>query len=244
MLDIFFIIIKAIPSAFHYGISLLANFLTHGFPLLKRDIFRYNKTIAVFVVNCFHDSSTVSECAGDICVCAKRILRGFRWMGVNVVTAFQFSTKIRTVNPSGIVVGHIMNFSTLGDDQHMLNIGFGIASTKRIFKCFNLLCISHIDFPQNFVNDLSVLPGETTAASLTWRRRNFLLLRRPRRLTSLTPAKLRHAGAGAVYSAAGGLGKLRKALAGGFQAHSTVGGVHPGCRLGEIPLLPAVSEWR
>ena len=91
MLDIFFIIIEAIPSAFHYGISLLANFLTHGFPLLKRDIFRYNKTIAVFVVNRFHDSSTVSECAGDICVCAKRILRGFRWMGVNVVTTFQGS---------------------------------------------------------------------------------------------------------------------------------------------------------
>lgn len=44
-------------------------------------------------------------------------------------------------------------------------------------------------------------------------------------------------GAGAVNPSAGGLGKLRKALAGGFQAHSTVGGVRPGCRLGEIPFL-------
>ena len=35
-----------------------------------------------------------------------------------------------------------------------------------------------------------------------------------------------------------GLGKLGKALAGGFQAHSAVGGVHPGFRLGEIPFLP------
>lgn len=60
----------------------------------------------------------------------------------------------------------------------------------------------------------------------------------PRRLTSLAPAELRHAGAGAVYPPTGGLGKLRKALTGGFQAHSTVGGVHPGCRLGEIPFLP------
>ena len=45
-------------------------------------------------------------------------------------------------------------------------------------------------------------------------------------------------GAGTVHPSAGGIGKLRKALAGGFQAHSTVGGVHPGCRLGEIPFLP------
>ena len=60
----------------------------------------------------------------------------------------------------------------------------------------------------------------------------------PRRFTALTPAELRHAGAGTVHPSAGGIGKLRKALAGGFQAHSTVGGVHPGCRLGEIPFLP------
>ena len=46
-------------------------------------------------------------------------------------------------------------------------------------------------------------------------------------------------GAGAVYPPAGGLGKLRKALTGGFQANRAVGGVHPGCRLGEIPFLPA-----
>ena len=45
-------------------------------------------------------------------------------------------------------------------------------------------------------------------------------------------------GAGTVHTAAGGLGEVRKALAGGFQAHSTVGGVHPGCRLGKIPFLP------
>lgn len=42
----------------------------------------------------------------------------------------------------------------------------------------------------------------------------------------------------ALRPAAGGLRKLGKALAGGFQAHSTVGGVHLGCRLGEIPFLP------
>lgn len=59
----------------------------------------------------------------------------------------------------------------------------------------------------------------------------------PRRFTALAPAELRHADPGAVHMAAGGLDKLRKALAGGFQAHSTVGGVHPGCRLGEIPFL-------
>ena len=60
----------------------------------------------------------------------------------------------------------------------------------------------------------------------------------PRRFTALTPAELRPAGAGTAHPSAGGIGKLRKALAGGFQAHSTVGGVHPGCRLGEIPFLP------
>lgn len=42
----------------------------------------------------------------------------------------------------------------------------------------------------------------------------------------------------ALRPAAGGLRKLGKALAGGFQAHSAVGGVHPGFRLGEIPFLP------
>ena len=60
----------------------------------------------------------------------------------------------------------------------------------------------------------------------------------PRRFTALAPAELRHADPGAVHMAAGGLDKLRKALAGGFQAHSTVGGVHPGFRLDEIPFLP------
>ena len=159
MLDIFFIIIEAIPSAFHYGISLLANFLTHGFPLLKRDIFRYNKTIAVFVVNRFHDSSTVSECAGDICVCAKRILRGFRWMGVNVVTTFQFTTQIRTVNPSGIVVGHIMDFAIFCNDHHMLNVRFCIARTERIFKRVNLFRVGRIDLSQNFTHGFSILPN-------------------------------------------------------------------------------------
>ena len=44
-------------------------------------------------------------------------------------------------------------------------------------------------------------------------------------------------GAGAVNPSVGGLRKLGKALAGGFQAHSAVGGVRPGCRLGEIPFL-------
>ena len=44
-------------------------------------------------------------------------------------------------------------------------------------------------------------------------------------------------GAGAVNPSVGGLRKLGKALAGGFQAHSAVGGVHPGFRLGEIPFL-------
>ena len=66
----------------------------------------------------------------------------------------------------------------------------------------------------------------------------FIVLRRPIRPAALAPAKLRHAGAGAVHSAAGGLGEITQALAGGFQAHSAVGGVHPGCRLGEIPFLP------
>ena len=46
-------------------------------------------------------------------------------------------------------------------------------------------------------------------------------------------------GAGAVNPSAGGLRKLGKALAGGFQAHSAVGGVHPGFRLGKIPLFPS-----
>ena len=41
-------------------------------------------------------------------------------------------------------------------------------------------------------------------------------------------------GACAVHTSAGGLGKLRKALAGGFQADGGIGGVHPGFRLGEI----------
>ena len=45
-------------------------------------------------------------------------------------------------------------------------------------------------------------------------------------------------GAGAVNPSAGGIGKLRKALAGGFQADGSIGGVHPGFRLGEIPFLP------
>ena len=61
---------------------------------------------------------------------------------------------------------------------------------------------------------------------------------RPRRFTALALAELRHAGAGTVHPSAGGIGKLRKALAGGFQANRAVGGVHPGCRLGEIPFLP------
>ena len=42
----------------------------------------------------------------------------------------------------------------------------------------------------------------------------------------------------ALRPAAGGLGKLGKALAGGFQADGGIGGVHPGFRLGEIPFLP------
>ena len=42
----------------------------------------------------------------------------------------------------------------------------------------------------------------------------------------------------ALRPAAGGLRKLGKALAGGFQADGGIGGVRPGCRLGEIPFLP------
>ena len=47
-------------------------------------------------------------------------------------------------------------------------------------------------------------------------------------------------GAGAVNPSAGGLRELGKALAGGFQADGGIGGVRPGCRLGEIPFLPPV----
>lgn len=60
----------------------------------------------------------------------------------------------------------------------------------------------------------------------------------PRCLTAGAPPKPMHACPGAVHTATRGLRELCKALAGGFQAHSTVGGVHPGCRLGEIPFLP------
>ena len=70
------------------------------------------------------------------------------------------------------------------------------------------------------------------AACCRWGRRC------PRRLAALAPAELRHAYPCTVHPSAGGIGKLRQALPGGFQAHSTVGGVHPGCRLGEIPFLP------
>lgn len=45
-------------------------------------------------------------------------------------------------------------------------------------------------------------------------------------------------GACTVHTAAGGLRELGKALAGGVQADGGIGGVHPGCRLGEIPFLP------
>ena len=61
----------------------------------------------------------------------------------------------------------------------------------------------------------------------------------PRRPARFAPAELRHAGAGAVHPSAGGLGKLAQALAGRPQAHGAVGGVHPGFRLRQIPLLPA-----
>lgn len=70
------------------------------------------------------------------------------------------------------------------------------------------------------------------AACCRWGRRC------PRRFTALAPAELRHAYPCTVHTAAGGLGEITQALAGGFQAHSTVGGVHPGFRLGEIPFLP------
>ena len=66
-----------------------------------------------------------------------------------------------------------------------------------------------------------------------------MLLCRPRRLAALAPAELRHAGAGAVHPAAGGLCKLCKALTGSSELHGAVGGVHPGGVLGQIPLLPA-----
>jgi hypothetical protein len=57
-------------------------------------------------------------------------------------------------------------------------------------------------------------------------------------LSRFTPAKLRHAYPCTVHTAAGGLRKLGKALAGGFQADGGIGGVRPGFRLGEIPFLP------
>ena len=70
------------------------------------------------------------------------------------------------------------------------------------------------------------------AACRRWERRC------PRRLAALAPAELRHAYPCAVRPSAGGLRKLGKALAGGFQADGGVGGVQPGGILGEIPFLP------
>lgn len=63
----------------------------------------------------------------------------------------------------------------------------------------------------------------------------------PRRFTALAPAELRHAGAGAVHTATRGLRELCKALPGGSQPHSGVGGVQPGGVLGQIPLFPAAD---
>ena len=117
---------------------------------------------------------------------------------MDVVTPFQFTTQIRAVNPSGIIVGHIMDFTVAGDDHHILNFGTGVLVAERILEGFHLLGAFQIDLSQKLVNRLAILPGETTAATQTLRRRNFFFLRRPRCLTALAPAKACHAGAGAV----------------------------------------------
>lgn len=49
---------------------------------------------------------------------------------VDVVAPFQFTTQIRAVNPSGIIVGHIMDFTVAGDDHHILDFGIGIAAAE------------------------------------------------------------------------------------------------------------------
>ena len=117
---------------------------------------------------------------------------------VDVVAPFQFTTQIRAVNPSGIIVGHIMDFTVAGDEHHILNFGTGVLVAERILEGFHLLGVFQIDLSQKLVNRLAILPGETTAATQTLRRRNFFFLRRPRCLTALAPAKACHAGAGAV----------------------------------------------
>lgn len=60
----------------------------------------------------------------------------------------------------------------------------------------------------------------------------------PRCLTAGAPPKPMHACPGAVHTATRGLRELCKALPGGSQPHSGVGGVQPGGVLGQIPLLP------
>lgn len=49
---------------------------------------------------------------------------------VDVVAPFQFTTQIRAVNPSGVIVGHIMDFTVAGDDHHILDFGIGIAAAE------------------------------------------------------------------------------------------------------------------
>lgn len=63
----------------------------------------------------------------------------------------------------------------------------------------------------------------------------------PRCLTAGAPPKPMHACPGAVHTATRGLRELCKALPGGSQPHSGVGGVQPGGVLGQIPLFPAAD---
>ena len=85
---------------------------------------------------------------------------------MDVVAPFQFITKIRTVNPSGVIVGHVMDFTTLGNNHHILDFGIGIITAKRILEGFHLLGIIQINFSKKSVNCFTVLPGGTTAATL------------------------------------------------------------------------------
>ena len=60
---------------------------------------------------------------------------------VDVVAPFQFTTQIRAVTPSGIIVGHIMDFTVPGNDHHILDFGIGVAAAERILEGFQaLLC--------------------------------------------------------------------------------------------------------
>lgn len=85
---------------------------------------------------------------------------------MDVVTIFQFTIQIRTVNPSGIVVCHIIDFAVPGDDHHVLDFGTGVIAAKRILEGFYLLSVVQINFSKEPVNCFTVLPGRATAAAL------------------------------------------------------------------------------